>query len=57
VLFAARTAMAFQFQSVAALSPYVIDSFLLTLADIGLVFCLLCLGLFRRFVPSASHPA
>jgi len=37
VLFAARTAMAFQFQSVAALSPYVIDSFLLTLADIGLL--------------------
>ena len=37
VLFAARTAMAFQFQSLAALSPFVIDAHGLGLADIGLL--------------------
>ena len=37
VLFFARTVMAFQFQAVAALSPQILDSTLLTLADIGLL--------------------
>jgi MFS family permease len=37
VLFAARTSMAFQFQSVAALSPLVADRFGVGLADIGLL--------------------
>ena len=37
VLFFARTVMAFQFQSVAALSPLIIDSLAVTLADIGLL--------------------
>ena len=37
VLFFARATMAFQFQSVAALSPLLIDSLLLTLVDIGLL--------------------
>ena len=37
VLFFARTTMAFQFQSVAALSPTIIDSLAFTLVDIGLL--------------------
>jgi MFS family permease len=37
VLFFARTVMAFQFQSVAALSPLIIDSLAITLTDIGLL--------------------
>ena len=37
VLFFARTVMAFQFQSVAALSPLIIDSLAVTLADVGLL--------------------
>lgn len=37
VLFFARTTMAFQFQSVAALSPLIIESLTLTLVDIGLL--------------------
>jgi MFS family permease len=37
VLFFARTTMAFQFQSVAALSPLIIDSLAFTLVDIGLL--------------------
>lgn len=37
VLFFARTTMAFQFQSVAALSPLMIDSLLLSIVDIGLL--------------------
>lgn len=37
VLFAARTVMAFQFQSVAALSPFIMDSLAITLTDIGLL--------------------
>jgi MFS family permease len=35
VLFFARTTMAFQFQAVAALSPVIVESYLVTLADIG----------------------
>lgn len=35
VLFFARTAMAFQFQSVGALSPFIIDSLALSLVEIG----------------------
>lgn len=37
VLFFARTVMAFQFQSVAALSPLMIDSLAVTLVEIGLL--------------------
>lgn len=37
VLFCARTAMAFQFQSIAALSPLIIEDYGVTLADIGLL--------------------
>ena len=37
VLFFARTVMAFQFQSIAALSPFIMDSLAITLADIGLL--------------------
>jgi len=37
VLFFARTTMAFQFQSIAALSPYMVENLALTLADIGLL--------------------
>jgi MFS family permease len=37
VLFFARFVMAFQFQSVAALSPFIMDSLAITLADIGLL--------------------
>lgn len=37
VLFFARTTMAFQFQSVAALSPLMMDSLLLSVVDIGLL--------------------
>jgi MFS family permease len=37
VLFFARTTMAFQYQSVAALSPLIIDTYAVTLADIGLL--------------------
>lgn len=37
VLFFARTTMAFQFQSVAALSPIMMDSLLLSVVDIGLL--------------------
>ena len=37
VLFFARTAMAFQFQSIAALSPLMIDSLLLSITEIGLL--------------------
>lgn len=37
VLFFARTVMAFQFQSVAALSPLIIESLAVTLADVGLL--------------------
>ena len=37
ILFFARTVMAFQFQSVAALSPLLIDSFAVTLVEIGLL--------------------
>ncbi|MEX0281553.1 MAG: CynX/NimT family MFS transporter [Arenibacterium sp.] len=37
VLFAARTVMAFQFQSVAALSPFIMDRLAITLTDIGLL--------------------
>lgn len=37
VLFLARTAMAFQFQSVGALSPLVVEGYGITLADIGLL--------------------
>ncbi|MDA9865553.1 MFS transporter [bacterium] len=37
ILFFARTVMAFQFQSVAALSPLMVDSLALTLVDIGLL--------------------
>ncbi|MEP3278475.1 MAG: MFS transporter [Stappiaceae bacterium] len=37
VLFFARTAMAFQFQSVAALSPLMVDSLAVSLVDIGLL--------------------
>lgn len=37
VLFLARFAMAFQFQSVAALSPLLVDRYVLTLTDIGLL--------------------
>lgn len=37
VLFIARTTMAFQFQTVAALSPFLMDSLALTLIDIGLL--------------------
>ena len=37
VLFCARTAMAFQFQSVAALSPLIVVNYGLSLADIGLL--------------------
>lgn len=35
VLFVARTTMAFQFQSVAALSPFIIDNLALSLVEIG----------------------
>ncbi len=37
VLFFARTAMAFQFQSIAALSPFIMDSLAIDLTDIGLL--------------------
>lgn len=37
VLFFARTVMAFQYQSVAALSPFVADSLALSVADIGIL--------------------
>ena len=37
VLFFARTSMAFQYQSAAALSPFIIDSYAATLADLGLL--------------------
>lgn len=37
VLFCARTAMAFQFQSIAALSPLIIEDYGVTLAEIGLL--------------------
>ncbi len=37
VLFFARTVMALQFQSVAALSPFIMDSLAITLADIGVL--------------------
>ena len=37
VLFFARTAMAFQYQSVAALSPQLVDSYLLSIADLGVL--------------------
>ena len=37
VLFFARTTMAFQFQSVAALSPLITESLAITLVDIGLL--------------------
>jgi MFS family permease len=37
VLFFARAVMAFQYQSVAALSPFIMDSLAITLADIGLL--------------------
>lgn len=37
VLFFARTVMAFQFQSVAALSPLIIESLAVTLVDIGIL--------------------
>ena len=37
VLFFARTTMAFQFQSIAALSPLIIESLALTLVEIGLL--------------------
>jgi len=37
VLFLARTAMAFQFQSIGALSPLMVESYGLSLADIGLL--------------------
>ncbi|MEW9919915.1 CynX/NimT family MFS transporter [Marimonas sp. MJW-29] len=37
VLFFARTTMAFQFQSIAALSPYIVESLALRLLDIGLL--------------------
>ena len=37
ILFLVRLTMAFQFQAVAALSPFLIDSFALGLADIGLL--------------------
>ena len=37
VLFFARLVMAFQFQSVAALSPLIVDRYLLSLLDIGLL--------------------
>ena len=37
VLFLVRLTMAFQFQTIAALSPFLIDSFALALADIGLL--------------------
>lgn len=37
VLFLTRTVMAFQFQSVAALSPFIMESLAVTLADIGLL--------------------
>lgn len=37
VLFFARTIMAFQFQAVAALSPVIVDSYLVSLVDIGLL--------------------
>lgn len=37
VLFFARTNMAFQYQSVAALSPFIIEGYAATLADIGLL--------------------
>lgn len=37
VLFFARTVMAFQYQSVAALSPFVAESLALTVADIGIL--------------------
>ncbi len=37
VLFFARTVMAFQFQSVAALSPQIVESLAVTLADVGLL--------------------
>jgi MFS family permease len=40
VLFLARTAMAFQFQSVAAISPVVMNQFGVDLADIGLLISL-----------------
>ena len=40
VLFLARTAMAFQFQSVAAISPVVMNQFGVGLADIGLLISL-----------------
>jgi MFS family permease len=37
VLFFARTTMAFQFQAVAALSPVIIENYLVSLVDIGLL--------------------
>ena len=37
VLFLARTTMAFQYQSVAALSPFMVESYAMTLADIGIL--------------------
>lgn len=37
LLFCVRTTMAFQFQAVAALSPFLIDNYALGLADIGLL--------------------
>jgi MFS family permease len=37
VLFFARTVMAFQFQSVAALSPFIVDSLAISIADIGIL--------------------
>ncbi|MCV2890715.1 MFS transporter [Ruegeria sp. XHP0148] len=37
VLFFARTVMAFQFQSIAALSPFIMESLAITLTDIGLL--------------------
>ncbi|MCA0873880.1 hypothetical protein LCL97_23865 [Seohaeicola saemankumensis] len=37
VLFFARTIMAVQFQSVAALSPFIMDSLAITLTEIGIL--------------------
>ncbi|MCG6560862.1 hypothetical protein MB818_21915, partial [Ruegeria sp. 1NDH52C] len=37
VLFFARTVMAIQFQSVAALSPFIMDSLAITLTEIGIL--------------------
>ena len=37
VLFLARTVMAFQFQSIGALSPFIMESLAITLTDIGLL--------------------